>query len=47
MHLYRLMPPYVFGESLLTISSTWYQNELLAGDELGVARLSVWGHVSP
>ena len=25
VHLYRLMPPYVFGESLLSISSTWYQ----------------------
>ena len=44
VHLYRLMPPYVFGESLLSISSTWYQNELLAGDALGVARVSVRGY---
>ena len=35
VHLYRLTPPYVFGEALLTLSSTWYQNELLAGEELG------------
>ena len=47
VHLYRLLPPYLFGEGLLNLSATWYQNELLAGDELGVARLSVWGHVSP
>jgi hypothetical protein len=40
VHLYRLTPPYVFGEALLTISSTWYQNELLAGEELGVSRVS-------
>ena len=44
MHLYRLTPPYVFGEALLTISSTWYQNELLAGEELGVSRVSVWDY---
>ena len=43
-HLYRLTPPYVFGEALLTLSSTWYQNELLAGEELGVSRVSVWDH---
>ena len=44
MHLYRLTPPYVFGEALLTLSSAWYQNELVAGEELGVSRVSVWDY---
>ena len=44
VHLYRLTPPYVFGEALLTLSSTWYQNELVAGEELGVSRVSVWDY---
>ena len=44
VHLYRLTPPYVFGEALLTLSSAWYQNELVAGEELGVSRVSVWDY---
>ena len=29
VHVYRLLPPYNFGEALLGLSATWYQNELL------------------
>ena len=41
VHLWRFQPPYVFGEALLGISATWYQNELGASNDI-LERVSIW-----
>eukprot|EP00966_Prymnesium_polylepis_P308491 7129234-Prymnesium_polylepis.1 len=38
VHLYRLLPPYVFGEGLLHLTGMWYQNQL----GMGSAHASDW-----
>ena len=32
VHMYRLFPPFVFGEALLALTNMWYSNEMGGGN---------------